>query len=143
MSNLRRTLAAAALSLATLAPAGYAGAADMPVKAVKPPPDLPFFLVIDNRVTYSYIFSGTDPGVFSTQSEWLDQRQDRQSGLFVHAFRCLGVRHQLLHHLDVQVGSQRSGFAVHNAGVITDPLNGFLTVPANCAGATEIYGLFR
>ena len=22
-------------------------------------------------------------------------------------------------------------------------LNGFLTVPANCAGATEIYGLFR
>ncbi len=59
-------IAAAALSLAVLAPTGFASAADLPVKAAKaPPPDLPFFFVIDDRVTYSYIFSGTDPGVFS------------------------------------------------------------------------------
>jgi hypothetical protein len=38
MSRLRRTLAAAALSLATLIPAGYASAADIPVKAAKAPP---------------------------------------------------------------------------------------------------------
>jgi len=49
MFSLRRTLAAAALSLATLAPAGFDSAADMAVKAPKPAPDLPFFLVIDDR----------------------------------------------------------------------------------------------
>jgi hypothetical protein len=59
MSYLRRAIAAAALSLATLAPAGFAGAADMAVKA-KPIIDVPFFFVIDNRVTYS-TSSGTDP----------------------------------------------------------------------------------
>ena len=50
MSSLRRTLAAAALSLATLLPAGYAGAADLTVKAPKPVADVPFFFVIDDRV---------------------------------------------------------------------------------------------
>ena len=68
MSYLRRAIAAAALSLATLAPAGFASAADMAVKAVKPITDVPFFFVIDNRVTYSYIFSGTDPGMYSIRS---------------------------------------------------------------------------
>ena len=43
MSGFRSTLAAAALSLATLVPAGYAAAADLPVKAkVKPIADVPF-----------------------------------------------------------------------------------------------------
>src|SRR6267142_6089962 len=46
MSSLRRTLAAAALSLATLVPAGYAAAADLPVKALKKVAPIPFFLVI-------------------------------------------------------------------------------------------------
>ena len=41
-------------SLALLAPIGSASAADLPVKAkVKPVADLPFFLVIDDRVTFS------------------------------------------------------------------------------------------
>ena len=57
--------ATAALSFAALASAGMARAADLPVKAVKKAPDLPFFLVIDDRVTFSYIFTGTDPGIYS------------------------------------------------------------------------------
>ena len=67
MSSLRRTLAAAALSLATLVPAGYAGAADLPpVKAkAKPVADAPFFFVIDDRVTFSYIFTAAQPGMWS------------------------------------------------------------------------------
>src|SRR5882757_6956380 len=69
MSYLRRAIAAAALSLATLAPAGFASAADMAVKAVKPPPDLPFFLVIDDRVTVSWMPKGTDPGVWSVRPD--------------------------------------------------------------------------
>src|ERR1035438_7231882 len=55
--------AAAAASLALLAPTGSVSAADLPVKVkAKPVADLPFFLVIDDRVTFSYIFKGTDPG---------------------------------------------------------------------------------
>src|ERR1700730_5461083 len=58
--------AAAALSLALLAPTGSASAADLPVKAkVKPAADLPFFFVIDDRVTYSYIFTAAQPGMWS------------------------------------------------------------------------------
>ncbi|SEE10030.1 hypothetical protein SAMN05444164_6902 [Bradyrhizobium erythrophlei] len=66
MFNIRRTLSAAVLSLGLVPAANLASAADLPVKA---PADLPFFLVIDDRVTYSYIFSGTDPGVFSVRPD--------------------------------------------------------------------------
>ncbi len=65
MSSLRRTLAAAALSLASLIPAGFASAADLPVKAKAKPADLPFFLVIDDRVSFSWMPKGTDPGMFT------------------------------------------------------------------------------
>src|SRR3978361_1039242 len=65
MSSLRRTLAAAALSLATLVPAGYAAAADLPVKALKKVAPIPFFLVIDDRVSFSWMPRGTDPGAFT------------------------------------------------------------------------------
>src|ERR1700760_1814643 len=66
----RKTIfAAAALSVAALASAGLARAADLPVKAVKPVKDLPFFLLIDDRVTFSYIFTGTDPGVWTRKPD--------------------------------------------------------------------------
>src|SRR3974390_3805332 len=65
MSYRKKIIAAALLSLSTLAPAGSASAADLPGKAQKPPPDVPFFLVIDDRITYSWMPKGTDPGAFS------------------------------------------------------------------------------
>src|SRR6266550_4686543 len=68
MSFLCRAIAAAALSLATLAPAGFAGAADVAVKA-KPITDVPFFFVIDDRVTFSWMPKGTDPGMFSVRPD--------------------------------------------------------------------------
>src|SRR4030081_3952060 len=63
-------MAAAVLSLATLAlaPTGFASAADMAVKA-QPIAHVPSFFVIDDRVTYSYIFNGTDPGVFTVRPD--------------------------------------------------------------------------
>ena len=81
---------------------------------------------------------GTDPGMFIGQPERHGQRHDRQAGLLLHPFRRLGLRHQLLHHLDVQVGPQRSRFALRQRPASPSP-----SLPANCAGATEIYGLFR
>src|SRR6266436_281788 len=84
MSYLHRAIAAAALSLATLAPAGFASAADMAVKA-KPIIDVPFFFVIDNRVTYSYIFSGTDPGMFTVRPNGtIDGKTEKQVFSFTH-----------------------------------------------------------
>src|SRR5450631_982546 len=69
MSYLKTATAAAMLSLAALAPANLARAADMPVKAVKPIADVPFFFVIDDRVTYSYIFTAAQPGMFSVRPD--------------------------------------------------------------------------
>src|SRR4030088_1447231 len=67
MSYRQKAIAAAVLSLAALAPVSFAAAADLPVKAVKAKPvaDLPFFLLIDDRLTYSFIPNATDPGAFT------------------------------------------------------------------------------
>ena len=48
-----------------LAPAGDASAADLSVKAAKAAPEMPFFFVIDDRVTFSYIFTAAQPGMWS------------------------------------------------------------------------------
>jgi len=66
MSYRTKAIAAAMLSLASFVPMSFASAADLPVKVkAKPIPEIPFFLVIDDRVSFSYIGRGTDPGVFS------------------------------------------------------------------------------
>src|SRR5258708_219648 len=69
MSYRHGAFAAAALSLAMLAPAGFARAADLPVKAkAKPVAALPFFFVIDDRVSYSYIFTAAQPGMYTVNA---------------------------------------------------------------------------
>ena len=63
-----KKLALAALLVATAT--GYAGAADLPVKALKAPPLAPpFFFVNDNTLEYSYRFTATDPGVGVTAKQ--------------------------------------------------------------------------
>src|SRR5947199_2561628 len=70
MSSRVSLFAAAAVSLAVLAPTGSASAADLPAKAkAKPIADLPFFLVIDDRVSFSWMPKGTDPGMWSTRPD--------------------------------------------------------------------------
>jgi len=137
MSFLRRTLAAAALSLATLAPAGFAQAADLPVKAAKKPADLPWFILIDDRVTYSYIFTAAQPGMWSVRP---DGTVNAKTAKQVYSFT----------HFDIwQYGTNFFTISLYksdhndpaapciNAGISSALL------PANCAGASEIYGLFR
>jgi hypothetical protein len=119
------------LSLATLAPAavaaiGTASAADMatmPVKA-KPIPDLPFFLLIDNRFTYAYQWGAVDPGVTNKTTKQ------------VFAFT----------HFDVwtygtnffNIGLEKAGKS-SPANPCADPARPI----TGCEGATEIYGLIR
>ena len=138
MSSLRRTLAAAVLSLATLAPAGYAAAADLPVKAkVKPIADVPFFFVIDDRVSYSYIFNAAQPGAYTVRP---DGTVDGKTAKSVYSFT----------HFDAwaygtnffTISMFKSG---HNdpASPCTAPGVNINGTASDCAGATEIYGLFR
>src|SRR5882672_7365128 len=136
MSYFRRAIAAA-LSLATLAPAGFASAADMAVKAVKPPSDLPFFLVIDNRVTFSYIFSGTDPGVFSTRPDGtINGKTPKQVYSFTH-FDAWAYGTNFF-----TISMFKSGHNDPASPCIQPGLTASFGV-GDCAGATEIYGLFR
>jgi hypothetical protein len=122
-----RTLAAATLmSLGTLMPMSMASAADLasfPVKA-KPIPDLPFFLLIDNRFTYAYQWGAVDPGVTNDTTKQ------------VFAFT----------HFDVwtygtnffNIGLEKAGKS-SPANPCADPARPI----TGCEGATEIYGLIR
>ena len=59
-SSARSVVLAAAVSAAAL---GYANAADMPIKAPPPVPPVPFFIVNDTSVSFTYYPNATDPGV--------------------------------------------------------------------------------
>jgi hypothetical protein len=132
----RKTIFATA-ALAALASAGVARAADLPVKAAKPVKDLPFFLVIDDRVTYSYIFKGTDPGVFSVRPDGsFNGKTAKQVYSFTH-FDIWGYGTNFFTISMFKSDHNDPASPCVNAGVL---LSG---APASCAGATEIYGLFR
>jgi hypothetical protein len=138
MSFRHTAFAAAVLSLAALAPAGFASAADLPVKAeAKPAADLPFFFVIDDRVTYSYIFSGTDPGVFSVRPDGSINGKTAKS---VYSFTHFDAWAYGTNFFTISMFKSD-----HNDPALpcTAPGVTITGAPANCAGATEIYGLFR
>jgi hypothetical protein len=142
MSYRIKAIAAAALSLATLAPGGFASAADIAVKAVKPAPDLPFFLVIDDRVTFSWMPKGTDPGVFSVRPDGsINGKTAKQVYSFTH-FDAWAYGTNFFTISMFKSDHNDPANPCTNAGVVFNPGTGIAT-PANCAGATEFYGLFR
>jgi hypothetical protein len=141
MSYRKTAIAAAALSfaaLATLAPTSFASAADLPVKAKPKVVDLPFFFVIDDRVTFSWMPRGTDPGVYSvnpggTTASGLTAKQ-------VYSFTHFDAWAYGTNFFTISMfKSDHNDPAVPciNAGILA---NG---TPETCAGATEFYGLIR
>ena len=129
-------MAAAALSLATLAPAGFAGAADLPVKA-KPIIDVPFFFVIDDRVSYSYIFNAAQPGMYTVNADGtVNAKTAKQVYSFTH-FDAWAYGTNFFTISLFKSGHNDPASPCINAGVSVN------FAPANCAGASEIYGLFR
>ncbi len=137
MSSLRRTVTAAALSLATLVPAGYAVAADMAVKALKPVAEVPFFLVIDDRVSFSWMPKGTDPGMFSVNPNGsINGTTAKQVYSFTH-FDAWAYGTNFFTISMFKSGHNDPASPCVAPGVTIT--GGF----ADCAGATEIYGLFR
>ena len=139
MSYRTKAIAAAMLSLASFVPMSFASAADLPYKVkAKPVPDLPFFLVIDDRVTFSYIGTGTDPGVYSAKAG--NTGWNGNTAKSVYSFT----------HFDVWAyGTNFFGINMFksdhndpsapciNAGVLPGG------IAAGCSGATEFFGLIR
>jgi hypothetical protein len=139
MSYVEKAVAAAVLSLATLASVSLARAADMPMKAVKakPPAELPFFLLIDDRLTYSYIPTATDPGAFSRRPDGTFNGKTAKS---VYSFTHFDIWAYGTNFFTISMFKSD-----HNdpASPCTGPGVTITGGAANCAGATEIYGLIR
>src|SRR6202000_2130089 len=140
--SFRKTLvAAAALGVAALASTSFARAADLPVKAAKPPPDVPFFPMIDERVTCSYIFDAKQPGMWSTNPNGtVNSNTAKQAYSFTH-FDLYKYGTNFLTLSLFKSAQKRPSNPCFNAAISVNPFGGI--TPANCAGASEIYGLFR
>src|ERR1700675_1341855 len=143
MSYRIKAIAAAVLSLATLVPAGFASAADLPYKAkAKPVADLPFFFVIDDRVTYSWMPKGTDPGAFSVRPDGSINGNPAKS---VYSFTHFDAWAYGTNFFTISMFKSDHNDPANpcsQVGIIQGP--GFVgSTPASCAGATEIYGLIR
>jgi hypothetical protein len=140
MSYRTKAVAAAMLSLASFVPMSFASAADLPAYKVKakPVPDLPFFLVIDDRVTFSYIGTGTDPGVFSAKpgnTGW-----NGNTAKSVYSFTHFDVWAYGTNFFSINLFKSDHNDPTSpciNAGVL--PAGN----PAFCSGATEFFGLLR
>jgi hypothetical protein len=149
MSYRTKAIAAAMLSLASFVPMSFASAADLPVKVkAKPIPELPFFLVIDDRVTFSYIGKGTDPGVFSVNPNGSVNGNTAKS---VYSFTHFDVWAYGTNFFSINLfksdHNDPSG-PCQNAGTfqnIAPGAGGFggPTFTAGCSGATEFFGLIR
>jgi len=125
------------------APTGFASAADLPVKAKpKPVADAPFFFVIDDRVTYSWMPKGTDPGVWSQRP---DGTLNGTTAKSVYSFTHFDAWQYGTNFFTISMFKSDHNDPAGpctNSGAITFP-DTFSTVAASCGGATEFYGLSR
>ncbi|MBR0755300.1 hypothetical protein JQ604_24210 [Bradyrhizobium jicamae] len=123
--------------------AGKAAAADLPVKASPAPPaDPPFFLLIDDRVSYSWMPAGTDTGAYSVRA---DGSIDGKTAKQVYSFTHFDVRRYGTNFFNVlMLKSDHNDQAnpCTNVGVNFNPTNGTATSAA-CERATEIFGQVR
>jgi hypothetical protein len=143
LKRIQIIAAVLALGAVTLVSTVYAAdlPADLPVKAV-PFVDTPFFAVNDNRLTYAYIFSGTDPGTFSTRPDGSVNGTTPKSvynythfDAWAYGTNFLTISMYKSDHNDPTAPCTNS-FSIYNPGTGT-------SAAANCAGATEVYGLIR
>jgi hypothetical protein len=142
--SFRKTIMATA-ALAVFASAGVARAADLPVKAAKPVKDLPFFLVIDDRVTYSWMPNGTDPGAYSLKPGGAGFNGNTAKS--VYSFTHFDIWQYGTNFFTISMfKSDHNDPASPCTGTTTNSIYNTATITGGnsfCAGATEFYGLFR
>ena len=111
-------------SIAALAPMSGAHAADMAPFPVKAPPiaDVPFFIVNDNRLTYAYQFTATDPGVTAKTAKQ------------VYAYTHFDVWAYGTNFFTMSLAKSD-----HADPALPCPTGGL----TGCAGAAEFYGIIR
>jgi hypothetical protein len=137
MSFRNKAVAAAMLSIASIVPVSFASAADQDAPAykvkAKPAPDLPFFFVIDDRVTYSWMPQGTDPGDTGKTPKSVYSFTHFDAWAYGTNFFTISMLKS--DHNDPANPCFPYGGA--SVGTLT------LAPTFGCAGATEIYGLLR
>jgi hypothetical protein len=104
-------------------------------KAAKPIPDLPLFFVNDNRLSYSFLPKGTDPGVYQL---FPDGRVDGKVAKDIYSFThfdawAYGTNFMNLNLLKSRGADPANGCAAAEAG----------GVKIGCVGATDLYGVIR
>jgi hypothetical protein len=140
MSYRSTAIAAATLSLAalaTLAPTSFASAADLPVKAKPKVADAPFFFVIDDRVTYSWMPKGTDPGAYTIRPNGTINGTTAKSVYSFTHFDAWAYGTNFFTISMFKSDHNDPASPCTNAGIL---ISGSAQV---CAGATEFYGLIR
>jgi hypothetical protein len=141
MFDFRRFFTAVALALIAVASNSLARAGDLAVKATKKT-DLPFFLVIDDRLTYAWMPKATDPGLFSVQPNGaINGTTAKQVYAFTHFdVWAYGTNFLSLSMFKSDHNDPANPCVTNASGTIVSSVAG---LPASCAGMTEIYGLFR
>ncbi|OJW60414.1 MAG: hypothetical protein BGO65_15300 [Afipia sp. 64-13] len=142
MLHRANSIGAALLMTVTVPFFTSANAADAPVKVAKKTVDVPFFSLIDNRFTYSWQPNGTDPGVYSIRPDGsVNGKTAKQYYSFTH-FDIWQYGTNFFTISYIKSDHNDPAAPCTNAGAIFDPNTG-ISRSANCAGATEVYGLFR
>ena len=126
MSTRDKSLFATALAFAFAATAAFA--ADLPTKALPPPPEAPFFLVNLNSLSYSYAFTANNPGAGKTPKD-------------IVSFTHFDVWAYGTNFFNVDWLKATNGSNPPN-GTPAAPCD-FVPGRTGCSGYTEIYGLFR
>ncbi|RXT45627.1 hypothetical protein [Bradyrhizobium betae] len=142
MFDIRRFFTAAALSLIAGASGSLARADDLMVKSAKKTTDRPFFLVVDDRLTYAWMPKATDPGLFSVQPNGaINGTTAKQVYAFTHFdVWAYGTNFLSLSMFKSDHNDPANPCVTNASGAIVSSVSG---LPASCAGMTEIYGLFR
>ncbi|MHC2331628.1 hypothetical protein [Bradyrhizobium sp. USDA 4454] len=145
MLDFIRTIAVTTCLVAlTAGTTKFAAAADQdkppPTKALKvpsKPADLPFFFIIDDRVTYSWMPKGVDPGMYSIRPDGSINGTTPKS---VYSFTHFDAWQYGTNFLTISM--LKSG---HNdpASPCVAPGVTITGGVADCAGATEFFGLLR
>lgn len=136
----KKMYVAAALSLVAFSPMRTSKAADLSVKAPNKEADQRFFLLIDDRVTFSWMPNGTDPGVWTRRP---DGSINGTTAKQVYSFTHFDIWRYGTNFLSISMYKSDHNDPASPCIALGGVINTYAGNPATCAGSTEVYGSFR